>query len=90
MKEQVPKLYLYIYRNFRDISPVVTDKQIFFAIRKVTYKCPQAVMRSILKELEELKLIEKIADGRYKVIRNSQLDTKLRELSEFVFPIDCS
>lgn len=87
----IPKLYLYIYRNIIDTANsrnILSSETLMFAIIKVVKRAPNIVMRSIIDEMEDLKMIKKMSKDHYLIIKNKCLNRQVDKLKSSAFPID--
>jgi hypothetical protein len=87
----IPKLYLYIYRNILNTANgrnILSSETLMFAIIKVVKRAPNIVMRDIIKEMENLKMIKKLSKNHYYIVKTKCLDKQVNRLKSQAFPID--
>jgi hypothetical protein len=65
---------------------ITTSDNVFRCISRVVYRSPKAGFRKILSELEDYGLIKLIAKNQIEIVINSQIEKKINELKDHIFP----
>lgn len=89
MAEEVPILYLYMYRNILNYrrDTYRTTKEIKNLMKRTIHTCPSLVLDGIVEEMAKMGLIEKINTQKYYVLANAELRRCLRRLKSNTFPM---
>lgn len=87
MREYIPIIYLYIYRNLlkESICHYISKEEVFKIYKKVLRRAPASVYFKLTKELEEFDLIQPMGNNGFRVCQNKVALNKVKKLNDFIF-----